>query len=181
VIDPQTRTAGAVIPLGSKPEFAVWDPTAKLLYQNLEDTDTVATVDLSKRSLVQRWVLKGCVGPSGMALDERGRRLFIVCAQNATLAIFDLNERQVIGTFPIGGGPDSVAYDSGLRRIYTTGKSGVLVAFQQDTPDTYRQVDSISLHYGAHTLAVDPATHWVYVGYAGLVTPARLAVFQPLP
>ena len=181
VIDPATRLAVATIPLGSKAEFAAWDASAGLLYQNLEDTNTVAAVDLSKREVVQRWQLTGCSGPSGMALDEPERRLFVVCAHNAMLAIFDLNKRQVIKTFPIGGGPDSVAYDPKLRRLYTTGKSGVLVAFQQDTPDTYRQIDSIGLHYGAHTLAVDPATHWVYVGYAGLVARARVAVFRPLP
>jgi sugar lactone lactonase YvrE len=181
VIDPATRSAVAIIPLGGKAEFAVWDASAKLLYQNLEDTDTVAAVDLSKRAVLQRWSLNGCSGPSGMALDESGRRLFVVCSQNATLAIFDLDKLQVIKTLPIGGGPDSVAYDPQLRRLYTTGRSGTLVAFQQDTPDTYRQIDSISLHYGAHTLAVDPTTHWVYVGYAGLVARARVAVFRPLP
>lgn len=181
VIDPVTQSKVATIPLGGKPEFAAWDGSSQLLYQNLVDTNTLAAVDLSKRAVVQRWVLPGCSGPSGMALDEPGRRLFVVCSQNATLAIFDLDKRQVIKVYPIGAGPDSVAYDPLLRRLYTTGKSGVLVAFQQDTPDTYHQIDSISLHYGAHTLVVDPATHWVYVGYAGLVAQARVAVFRSLP
>jgi DNA-binding beta-propeller fold protein YncE len=181
VIDPVTRNTVATIPLGGKAEFAAWDASAKLLYQNLEDTNTLAAVDLSKRAVVQRWPLTGCSGPSGMALDEPGRRLFVVCSQNATLAIFDLNTHEVTKTFPIGSHPDSVAYDPQLRRLYTTGKSGVLVTYQQDSPDTYRQIDSISLHYGAHTLTVDPATHWVYVGYAGLVARARVAVFRPLP
>jgi hypothetical protein len=55
----------------------------------------------------------------------------------------------------------------------------VLSIIQQDGPDSYRRLDQIRLHYGAHTLAVDPATHKLYVGYASLVVPARLAVFTP--
>ena len=80
---------------------------------------------------------------------------------------------------PIGGGPDSVAYDPELHRVYTTGKAGVLSVIQQDSPDRYRLLDSIPLHYGAHTLAIAPVTHAVYAGYAGLLVSPRLAVFMP--
>jgi hypothetical protein len=73
---------------------------------------------------------------------------------------------------------DSVVFDAGLRRIYTTGRSGKLVVIQQDAADSYHVLDSISLHYGAHTLMVDPATHWVYVAYASLLVQPRLAVFS---
>ena len=68
----------------------------------------------------------------------------------------------------------------GLRRVYATGKSGELSVIQQDGPDRYRTLDSIKLHYGAHTLAVDPVTHRVYVAYASLIIAPRLAVFDPV-
>jgi DNA-binding beta-propeller fold protein YncE len=179
LIDPATQGTIGTIPLGGKAEFATLDSVTRLLYQNLEDLDSVAAVDIPKRAVQQRWPLAGCEGPSGMAIDEPARRLFIVCSGNATLAIFDLNQHRVIGTFAIGGTPDSVAFDSELHRIYTTGKFGDLVVVQQETPDTYHVIEAIHLHYGAHTLAVDPATHFVYVGYASLVVRPRLAVFEP--
>jgi DNA-binding beta-propeller fold protein YncE len=116
-----------------------------------------------------------------MALDEVRRRLFVVCAGNAMLAVFDLDARKVSSLLSIGGGPDSVAYDAELRRIYTTGKAGVLTIIRQDNPDTYHILDSVKLHYGAHTLAVDPDTHRLYVAYASLFVPARVAVFTPRP
>jgi hypothetical protein len=56
----------------------------------------------------------------------------------------------------------------------------VLSVIQQDSPGAYRRLDQIRLHYGAHTLAVDPGTHAVYVGYASFIVPARLAVFTPV-
>ena len=178
LIDPAARASIGTIPLGGKPEFAVIDPQTKLLYQNLEDVNTLAAVDVAKKSVVGRWPLEHCEGPSGMAIDPADRRIFSVCSGNATLVVFDLDAHRVITSLPIGGGPDSVAYDSELRRIYGTGRSGVLSVIQQDTADSYHALDSIHLHFGAHTLAVDPATHRVYVGYASLVVPARLAVFS---
>ena len=79
----------------------------------------------------------------------------MVCGANALLAVVDLASHRIVATLPIGGGPDSVAYDPGLRRIYATGSSGVLSVTQQDTPDRYHPLGAVKLHYGAHTLAVD--------------------------
>jgi YVTN family beta-propeller protein len=181
VIDPATRSAIARIPLGGKPEFAVFDPQTNLMYQNLQSTNSVVAVDLEKKAVAQHWTLDQCQGPSGIAVDETNRRLFIVCSGNSAPVIFDLSKQRVIQSFPIGGGPDSVVFDVRLHRIYTIGRSGVLVVFQQDSPDRYHMIDSVKLHFGAHTLAVDSATHFVYVGYASLVVRPRVAAFQPLP
>jgi len=181
LIDPGTRRVMATIPLGGKPEFAAIDPQTKLLYQNLRDINAVAAVDVAGRSVAQRWDLPGCTEPTGMAIDTVGRRLFIACAGNAVLTIFDLDAHRVGAAVPVGGGPDSVAFDPDLQRIYTAGKAGVLTVIRQVTPDTYEVLDSIKLHYGAHTLAFDPSTHNLFVAYASLLVRPRVAVFAPRP
>jgi YVTN family beta-propeller protein len=181
LIDPATRRVVAIIPLGGRPEFAVVDPRTGLLYQNLRDVNAVAAVDVAARSVVQRWELPGCSEPAGMAIDEVGRRLFLGCAGNAVLTIFDLNTRRVTASVSIGGGPDAVSFDPELHRVYTAGKAGVLTVIREDTPDSYQVLDSIKLHYGAHTLTFDPYTHNVFVAYASLLVRPRLAVFAPLP
>jgi YVTN family beta-propeller protein len=181
LIDPVTRRVMSTIPLGGKPEFAAFDAQTRLLYQNLRDINAVAAVDVAARSVAQRWDLPGCTEPTGMAIDEVARRLFIACAGNAVLKIFDLNAHCVSGSVPVGGGPDSVAFDAELHRIYTAGKAGVLTVIRQVTSDIYEVLDSIKLHYGAHTLAFDPATHNLFVAYASLLVRPRVAVFAPLP
>jgi YVTN family beta-propeller protein len=177
LIDPLTQAALATIPLGGKPEFVTFDATTRLLYQNLHDTDSIVAVDIAKRAVTQRWPLQGCHAPTGMAFDDLHRRLFIGCGANRVLAVFDLSEHRVVATIPIGKGPDSVAFDPGLQRIYTTGRSGTLVVIQQAEPNRYQVLDTIHLHYGAHTLTVDARTHALYVGYAGLIVNPRVAVF----
>ena len=180
LIDPATRTVAATIPLGGKPEFGAFDDQTHLFYQNLEDTSSLVAVDLSKRVVAMRWPLNQCVHPTGLALDEDSRQLFIGCSGNARLAVFDLARDQVVAAVPVGGGPDSVAYDAKLHRIYVTGRAGVLCVLQQNGRGAFATVDTISLRYGAHTLAVDPVSHRLYVGYASLFIAPRIAVFSAL-
>jgi YVTN family beta-propeller protein len=181
LIDPSTQAEVATIPLGGKPEYAAIDAPTGFLFQNLRDTGELLAVDIAKRAVVQRWPLQGCGAPTGMALDEANRRLFIGCNTNAVLAVFDLDQHRIVATVPIGKGPDTVAFDASSNRIYAAGKSGDLTVVQQDAANKYRVLDTIHLHYGAHTLVVDPATHGVYVGYASLFVSPRVAVFFPRP
>jgi YVTN family beta-propeller protein len=180
LIDPAAQTVAATIPLGGKAEFGAFDPQTNLFYQNLEDISSLAAVDLSKRVVAMRWPLQQCVRPTGMAIDEESRQLFIGCSGNARLAVFDMATNRVIESVPVGGGPDSVAYDAKLHRIYVTGRAGVLCVVKKDDKGAFTTVDKISLHFGAHTLAVDPISHRVYVGYASLVIAPRVAVFSTL-
>ena len=179
LIDPVKRAIVGAIQLPGKPEFPALDPQTGLLYQNLQDINSIAAIDLGKRSVVGQWALAPCKGPSGMAIDSEQRRLFAVCSGNAKLVVFDLETHRVITSLKIGGGPDSVAFDPTLHRIYSAGKAGKLTVIQQDGPNVYRVLDEIRTHYGAHTLAVDPVSHKVFVAYASLLAHPRIAVFSP--
>lgn len=181
LIDPKTRSTIGTVPLPGKPEFVAQDLKTGLLYQNLQDINSVAAIDLGERTIVGRWPLSPCERPTGMAVDPTLRRLFVVCSGDALFVVFDLDLHRVITSLEIGGGPDSVAFDPVLHRIYAAGRAGKLTIIQQDSADAYRVLDEIRTHYGAHTLAVDPVTHKVYVGYAGLVVHPRIAVFSPTP
>jgi DNA-binding beta-propeller fold protein YncE len=181
LIDPEQRATVGTIQLPGKPEFPSLDSRTGLLFQNLEDTDEVAAIDVGKRSVVGQWPLAPCKGPSGMAIDPEQRRLFAVCSANAKLVVFDLEKHQVITSLGIGGGPDSVAFDPGVHRIYAAGKAGEMTVIQQSSPDDYRVLDRIRTHYGAHTLTVDPESHRVFLAYASLLAHPRIAVFSPRP
>src|SRR6267378_2494895 len=180
LIDPEKRITVGTVPLPGRPEFPALDSRTGVLYQNLEDIDSIVAVDLAKRAVIGQWSLAPCEGPSGMAIDSERRRLFAVCSRNATLVVFDLESHRVITSLKIGGGPDSVAFDRTLRRIYSAGKAGRLTIIQQDSPNAYRLLDEIRTHYGAHTLVLDPVSHRVFVGYASLFAHPRIGVFSPM-
>ena len=179
VIDPKASASVSTIDLGSKPEAAAYDQGAGVFYQALNDANAIAVLDLARRSVMGRFPLPGCIGPTSVAADLANQRLFVVCSDNSQLVVVDLATHGVVAHLHVGGAPDSVAYDASLRRLYSTGKSGVLSVIQQDGADRYHTLDTVKMHYGAHTLAVDPVTHRVYVGYASLFVAPRLAVFSP--
>jgi DNA-binding beta-propeller fold protein YncE len=179
LIDPEKRMTVGTVPLPGKPEFPAFESQTGVLYQNLEDIDSIVAVDLAKRVVIGQWSLAPCEGPSGMAIDSEQRRLFAVCSRNAMLVVFDLESHRVITSLKIGGGPDSVAFDGSLHRIYSAGKAGRLTVIHQDGPNKYRVLDEIRTHYGAHTLVLDPVSHRVFVGYASLFAHPRIGVFSP--
>jgi YVTN family beta-propeller protein len=178
VIDPQRQSIVDTVPLGGHPEFVVFDPDNGVLYQNIEDKDAIEVLDLSKRAVIDRWSITPCHSPTGMALDSLRHRLFVGCKDSALLVIVDIGERRVRETVPTPKGVDSVAFDSERQRIYAASRSGTLVVVQQTPAGTYRVLDQLSLHYGAHTLVVDPRTHALYVGYAALFARPRIACFS---
>ncbi|MDP9056834.1 MAG: hypothetical protein M3N34_05820 [Pseudomonadota bacterium] len=180
LIDARHGAVVGQIRLGGTPESAVFDQRTGLFYQNLNSVNAVASVDPRKRAVINQWFLPSCDGPSGMALDGKRRLLFIACQRNSVMIVFDLKTHEITAKVPVGGGPDVVAYDAALGRIYTTGRSGRLMGLE-DNGGRLRVLDQIQLEFAAHTLAVDPNTHRVYVGYLSLFRDPRLAVFSPLP
>jgi DNA-binding beta-propeller fold protein YncE len=180
IIDPAKLQTVATIPLGAEPEYPAADVQHGLIYQNLHDTSEIAAVDLKSGSVVGRWPLSPCVGPSGLALDPVQGRLYAVCMGSSQLVVFSVEQHKVIATLPVGGKPDSVALDLARHRIYTAGIQGVMTVIEQNGED-YRILDNIHTHLFAHTLLVDPQSHKVYVTYAALLSAPRIAVFSPKP
>lgn len=179
LLDPSGMTL-STISLGGRPEFAVYDRTDGLIYQNIEDTHSILAIDLEQRAVVGRWSIDQCESPRGLALDAVRQRLFAVCGGNAKLVIFDITQHRTVALLDIGRWPDSVGYDSSLQRIYCAGGLGTMTIVQQDDADHYRFLQSVPTHFGAHTLAVDSSSHKIYVGYAGFLAPPRIAVFSAL-
>lgn len=180
LIDPRQQKPVASIALGGKPEFAVYDAETHLVYQNLTDTNEIVVIDPTAKTVVSRWHLDACQQPTGIALDASARRLFVVCAGNNRFVALDIRGGRPITSLPVGRGPDAIAFDATLHRLYVAGRGGELNVIQQRDPDSYSNAETVRTHYGAHTLAIDPATHKVYVAYASLLVKPRLAVFSPV-
>jgi hypothetical protein len=87
VIDGASGAVVGTIELGGRPEFAVADGAGHI-YNNLEDKSTEIEIDSHALKLTNRWPLAPCEGPSGVAMDQEHRRLFIGC-HNKLMAIMN--------------------------------------------------------------------------------------------
>ncbi|MGZ4808402.1 MAG: YncE family protein [Thermoanaerobaculia bacterium] len=161
-IEAATGAIAATIDLGGKPEFAAADGGGHL-FVNIEDTSEVAEIDAAALTVVKRWKLAPCEEPSGLAMDREHRRIFSGC-DNKVMAISDANAGRVITTVPIGGGVDGNAYDPILRLAFSAnGADGTLTVVREMTADTFDVVETATTQRGARTIALDVATHHVFL------------------
>lgn len=181
LVDAVSQTVTGRVSLGGRAEYPVYDTAAKQIFQNLESTNEVVSIDPRLRTVTGRWKLDDREKPSGAALDAAQQRLWIACGGNSKAVGFDLSSHKVVALMPVGSKPDTIAYDPVLRRAYAAGVFGVTTVLEQTDAGTYRVRDSVRTHPLVHTLAIDPATHRVYIGYAVLLGAPRVAVFEALP
>lgn len=168
LIDPASLKVVATITLGGEPEYPQADPQTGLIYQNLEDTSELVVIDPMKQAAVKRYKLDPGEGPTGLALDAAGHRLFSATT-NRKLIVMDTDSGKIVAALPIGAGCDGAGYDPGLKRVYTANSIGTMTVIQQDSPDHYRVLENAKTHLVGHSLVVDPATHRVYVTYGGSI------------
>lgn len=139
-----------------------YDPVAKLVYLNLQDSNTFAVIDPANDAVKAQYPVAPCKGNHGMALDPEHHRAFLSCEDNEVMAVFDLDKHRVIATLPLAGGPDVIKFDPGLNRIYDACYNGAISIFQQDDPDHYHKIEDFPTQHKVHSLALDEKTHRVY-------------------
>lgn len=162
VIDPLNRRVIAKLPAGGKPEFAVTDADGHLFF-NIEDKSQLGVIDSSKNTIANVWTLPNCEQPTGLALDKKHHRLFSVCG-NGVLVVTDAISGRHVAEVPIGQGPDAAAFDAGRGLVFSSnGQDGTLTVIHEDDPDHFHVVDTVVTQKSARTMALDPATHRLYL------------------
>ena len=169
VIDAKTGQVVATLPLNGKPEFCQADGAGKL-YNNLEDKSEVVEIDAAKPEVTRRTSILPCEGPSGLAIDVKGKKLFSVC--DGTMAVTDIATFKVIATPKIGQGPDAAGFDPDLGLAFSSNGQDANLSIVGLVNGKYETVDTVVTERGARTMTVDPKTHRVYLLAAEYPAPA---------
>ncbi len=173
VLDAKTGKVLNTIALGGRPEFAVADGTG-MIYNNIEDKSEIVAIDASSLTIKTRWPLAPAEGPSGIALDMKDHLLFSTC-DGGKMAVSDAAAGKVVGTAPIGNGPDAAEFDPGTGLAFSSnGEDGTLTVLQHTqlrynlrgepkTISNYVPLQTIKTQAGARTMALDTKTHRVFL------------------
>lgn len=158
------KVAG-MIAVGGKPEFAAGDDKGHV-FVNVEDKSQLLEIDAQKLSVLHRWPLAGCKEPSGLAFDQKNRRLFSVCG-NKKMMVVNADTGEVVATVTIGEDPDAAGYDPDTQLVFSSnGESGDLTVIHQDSADKYTILESVPTSKYARTMAVDFSTHSIFLPFA---------------
>lgn len=160
-IDAASGTVISNIPLDGSPEFAAVDGKGTV-FVNIEDKNEVTVIDAKKAAVVKSWPLAPCEEPSGMAMDQKHRRLFSGC-HNKMMAVVDADSGKVIATPAIGQGVDANGFDAGLQLAFSSNGDGTLTIVHEDSPDKFSVVENAQTQRSARTMALDTTNHDVYL------------------
>jgi YVTN family beta-propeller protein len=165
VIDAKTGSVVATIALGGGPEFAVADGKGNV-FVNLEDKSEVVAIDSRTNTIKSRWPLAPAGAPTALAMDLKHRRLFSAGRNPQMLVVMDADNGKVIQSFPISGGVDAAAFESGTGMLFVSTRDGMIHVFHQDSPDKLSEVETVKTEFGAKTMGLDTKTHNVFVDTA---------------
>ncbi|HEU4414736.1 MAG TPA: YncE family protein [Candidatus Angelobacter sp.] len=161
VIDADKGTVVATVPLDGKPEFGASDGKG-MVYVNIEDKSEITEIDAKKATVVKTWPLAPCEEPSGLAMDQKHRRLFAGCS-NKLMAVVNADSGKVVTTLPIGEGVDANGFDPETQLAFSSnGRDGTLTVVHEDSPDKFSVVENATTQKFARTMALDTTNHDVY-------------------
>jgi YVTN family beta-propeller protein len=158
-IDAKANTVlAASIPVGGKPEFAQIDGKGHI-FVNIEDKAEIIQVDAKDNLVSKRYSIAPCDSPSGLAIDPKGR-LYSVC-ENKMMVISDPVAGKVLGTAPIGGGADGVAFDDGYA-FASNGGDGTITMVGENG-GKFEVIATIASQKSARTIGADAKAHKLYL------------------
>ena len=141
----------ADIKLDAHPESFQLEKNGSRIFVNLPNSRKVTVIDRNKKAVATSWQTGGALANYPMALDETGRRLFVVCRKPAVLLVLNTDSGAVVGSFPTVGDCDDVFYDPTSRRIYASGGEGAIAVHEQQDANHYREIARVPTVKGART------------------------------
>lgn len=180
VIDLATNKAKAAVEIAGEAGNSVYDPASGTVLVNVQDRNELSVIDPASDTVTDRIQVPDCDSNHGLYVDGANKLAFIACEGNAKLLVLDLQTKRISARFDTGEGPDVLAFDQGLGRLYVASESGVVSVFdEQNRALTLKASGKLADH--AHTVAVDQATHRVYFPLENVGGRPLLRVMDALP
>jgi YVTN family beta-propeller protein len=163
VIEAATGKVVTTIPLAGVAETGQADPALGRVFVNIEDKNSVDVIDIASHKVIANWPVAPASSPTGMAIDLANHRLFVGGGPNTVM--IDATSGKVLASMPIVSGTDATWFDPGTMMVFSsgTGGGGQITAGHVDAPDKLTVVQTIATLPRARTMALDPATHRLYV------------------
>ena len=163
VIDANLAKVSATVPLPGKPEFPVADG-AGTVFANIESRNEIVRIDAATKKITATWPLGNCDSPSGLAIDQHGRRLFTVC-DSGKMAVLSADSGKILATPAIGDGPDAARYDAVRKLAFSSNGEGTLTIIDAGT-NSYPVLQNLQTQQGARTMTLDQRTGLIYLATA---------------
>lgn len=144
------------------------------LIQNLKDANGVSTFEYRVYTASMKTGERDYLptfGPTAPAEKPHGLAMLpeanavLIAGGNGKIVLLDYMTGKVIASADISPRVDEIAYDPGLQRAYAASGLGVISVVAVGD-HALKSLGSVPSSQGAHSIAVDPKTHTVWIAYA---------------
>jgi DNA-binding beta-propeller fold protein YncE len=181
VIDAARNNVIARIAAGGEVGNVQYDPATARLYAPIQTKNEMGIFDAAENKRAGAYPLSRCQHPHGLAIPPDTAIGYVACDENDTLVTVDLKTGKELSHLPLGHDPDVLAMDGAAKRLYVASESGNLSSFDIADPAAPRALGDVFIGKGAHSVAVDPTTHRLYVPLADAGGKSVLRILAPLP
>jgi DNA-binding beta-propeller fold protein YncE len=151
---------------GEGPEGAAIDDKGVNYFQNVKKANAIELLDGANGKNLKSWPTAPAENPHGLAYDQEHHHL-LVAGGNGKFVILDDMTGKVLSSFDMAPNVDQIAFDGQTGRAYCpSGRTGTVTVIQI-SGDKAELLGVISVHKGAHTIALDPKTDAVWIAYGG--------------
>jgi DNA-binding beta-propeller fold protein YncE len=160
VIDGISNSSIGRIDLGGEAGNTHYDAPSHCILVAVQTKNELVALDPASQRIVARYHM-GCDHPHGFLIDEPNRLAFVTCEGDSRLLVLDLRSMRTTATLRVAEGPDVLALDPALARLYVASESGALAVFHEHDGTLTSLGEYRAPH--SHTVAVDPSSHRVYL------------------
>ena len=178
VIDAKTNRRLGTIDMGGEVGNTQYDAGARRILANVQTRNQVVVIDPQSEKIVGRHALAGGDSPHGLLILAPKRLAFAACEGDSKLLVVDLETFEVKQVLTTGEGPDVLAFDPGLERLYVATESDIVSVFQLQGK-TLQKIEDLRVAPNAHTISVNPETHEVYLPLKNLDGHPVLRIMKP--
>ena len=164
VVNAKTNAVTGSVALAGAPEYVAYDAGTDRLYQNIKPAKVTQVIVPATGAVEASWPTAPMTSPHGLAIDPKRGRVF--AAGQGVVVMLDQKTGKVLASVKIAPGyVDQIAFDPDKKRVYCAcgDAGGISIAGETDTGLTL--LGTVPTHPKSHTLAVDPATHDVWISY----------------
>ena len=178
VIDVKTNRRVGTIDMGGEVGNTQYDAGARQILANVQTRNEIVAIDPQTDKIVARHRLEGGKSPHGLLIVAPKRLAFVACEGDSKLLVVDLETFEVKQILATGEGPDVLAFDSVLGRLYVATESDVVSIFELQGK-SLQKIEDLRVAANAHTVSVDSETHEVYLPLKNLNGRPVLRIMKP--
>ncbi len=179
VIDAASARLIKTIAVGGEVGNTQYDPISGTIYSAVQSLNELVAIDPQKLEVISRYNLPGCDGPHGFFIDPATHYAIITGEDNASYVVFDLTDKKLLSSGSVGDGPDVLAFDREMHRLYVSSESGVVSTFDI-VKGQVTKVGEVFFAPNAHTVSVDQKTHEVFFPLQDIGGRPVLRIMKPV-